>query len=564
MLTDFRPNYRRLLPNDFKVNKVEQLSFDVLVVGSGAAGLRAAISAREKNLQVLVLSKGRPGKGTCTILSGGVFAGPGQETSPDRHIKRTLQAGRGINRSELVRVLAEEASSRLQELMAWGINAQFHDGYLYCKGRPPTWGLEIVRCLLDKNKDLGTRFMNGWVATLVRHSEGTGGAIVYSEKSGRWLAISARAIILATGGAGALFLRHDNPKGMVGAGYCLALEAGAVVQDMEFVQFYPFALAEPGHPPFLISPGLADLGRLMNSTGEDILDKYGIQERPAGERARDRLSQALFTEIYRKGQTVLLDLRALSERDWLVDPFSASTRQLFGERYGARHRPVRVAPITHHSMGGISIDAEGRTSMPGLYAAGEVTGGLHGANRMGGNALTETVVFGARAGENAADWARQSGGAGAEALGCAVEEFTFNGRANRTESDPDELLSRMRRSLWEDGGIIRNKQALTRALETAEVVRAEAEAMSAVDDPRQTQRLIQLRFAAQTAELILEAALRREESRGAHFREDFPVQDDDNWRGHLQVRRAPDGQKLWEFQPSRSDGSLGHDSSGSR
>ncbi len=317
---------------------MEQIFSDVMVVGSGAAGLRAAISAREKNSEVRVISKGKPGKGTCTFRSGGVFAGTPAGTPTDNHLRRTLKAGRGINQRELVEILVEEGPMRIRELMEWGINAELYNGYLFSHGRPPVWGEEIVRCLLKKGESSGIKIFGGLSVTNLKVEQGVVGALVHSADSGKWFAIRANAVILATGGAGGLYLRHDNPQRILGEGYSLALDAGALLQDMEFVQFYPLCLAEPGHPPFLVPPRLVDSGTLLNSSGEEILEKYGIQERPAGERARDRLSQALFNEIYINGKEVRLDLRAISEKVWCADPFFASTLDILGKRYGALQR----------------------------------------------------------------------------------------------------------------------------------------------------------------------------------------------------------------------------------
>ncbi len=168
---------------------------------------------------------------------------------------------------------------------------------------------------------------------------GVGGVEAFSQSSGEWITISGRAIILATGGASALYSRNDNPNRMLGDGYRLGLEAGAVLQGMEFVQFYPLCLSGPGVPPLVIPPKLADHGRLVNDHGEDILEKYSIHERPAGERARDLLSQALFREIARNERTVWLDLRDVSEQEWCDDPFSASVERILGNLYGAK-RPA--------------------------------------------------------------------------------------------------------------------------------------------------------------------------------------------------------------------------------
>ena len=286
---------------------------------------------------------------------------------------------------------------------------------------------------------------------------------------------------------------------------------------------------------------------MYNNQNEDIHEKYGITERPAGERARDRLSQALFRETYREANDVWLDLRGVSDSDWNADPFSASTRTIFGERYGAKHRPVRIAPLAHHVMGGVCTDAVGATSVAGLYAAGEVTGGLHGANRMGGNALTQTVVFGERAGQAAAEWAKAITDKQLEAVSKRLNASGMDSRKGKKKLNTASVLARLRDILWIDGGIIRNKKGLTTVLGEIDTMHQDAAEMPMTGHPRQIQNTLELQFAARTALLILHAALQREESRGAHFREDFPNQDDANWKGHLQVRLSEDGEAIRSF-----------------
>jgi len=532
-----------------KETAMQHLTCDVLVIGSGAAGIRAAIAAREKGVDVMVISKASPGKGTCTILSGGVFAGSRDGESTEKHLEQTLKAGRDINQRELVNILVDEGPARLKELVNWGIEGEFHKGYLFAQGRPTIWGEGIINCLFGKANALEVKFLSGLIVTDLKVEQGAAGVKAFDAKSNEWLAISAKASVLATGGAGALYHRHDNPKRILGDGYCLALKAGAVLQDMEFVQFYPLGLAEPGNPPFLIAPRLADFGKTYNDRNEDIHDKYEITERPAGERARDRLSQALFTEIYRGGNEVWLDLRGVPDAEWKADPFSASTRTIFGGRYGAKHRPVRIAPIAHHVMGGVCSDALGATSIPGLFAAGEVTGGLHGANRMGGNALTQTVVFGARAGQAAADWTEAVSDQQREAVFKMIEARDDDSSEGKEKSNTASVIDLLRNMLWKEGGILRNKLGLSEALSEIKNIHHNAMAVPLTDRPRQIQNVLELRFAALTAQLILEAALRREESRGAHFREDFPKQDDANWKGHLQVKLSEDDEFVWSFQP---------------
>lgn len=522
---------------------MDRFSYDVLILGSGAAGLRAAIASREAGQRACVVSKGAVGKSTCTWVSAGLMAGSSNTATLNSHLERTLLAGRGINQRELTKILVEEAPQRLDELRRWGIHAEFRNGYLFAKGHPPVQGEEIVRCLIDKNRELGTEFLSNTLVTDLVMENGVGAVRALCQSSGEWLVLSARAVILATGGASALYFRHDNPKRMLGDGYRLGLDAGAVLQDMEFVQFYPLCLAGPGFPPFVIPPRLADAGRLLNDRGEDILDKYGIQERPAADRARDLLSQALFTEIYRNGETVWLDLRSLSEEQWREDPFCASIEHILGNRYGARHQPVRVAPAAHHTMGGVKITPGCATSVPGLFAAGEVSGGLHGANRMGGNALTETLVFGAKAGAFAAKWAHGVTGSYEPPL----EQLSDRPDLGSAKLPIVDLQAKLRRVMWDEGGIIRNEKGLTLAVDTVEELREEALGLSIECSSQDLINIIELRSATRIAGLILQGALKRKESRGAHLREDFPKQNDEKWRGHLQVR-VKDGKDAWDFQ----------------
>lgn len=529
---------------------MDQISCDVLVMGTGAAGLRAAIAARMQGLEVCAVSKGGPGKSTCTGFSVGTMRGARIAGSLDDHLRKTLLAGRGINQQDLLQALVQEAPERLDELVDWGIKALFRDGFLFAEGKPPFLGEEIIRTLLRKNRELGTRFMgNLFTAGLVMH-DGGGGLLAWDQSMLRWLVITARALVLATGGAAALYYRHDNPQRMFGDGFRLALEAGALLQDMEFVQFYPVCLAEPGHAPLVIPPRLTNSGQLINDDGEDILVKYAIEERPAAEQARDRLSQALFREIYREGRTVYLDLREITGDKWNIDPYSLSMRPIFENRYRSTERPLRVSPAAHHTMGGVKIDSRGATSVPGLFAAGEVTGGLHGANRLGGNALAETLVFGARAGEAAAEWAAAQRGRDLKSLLAQLEgKLSAWRKTGSIASSAAVQLKDLKRIMWDEAGILRNHEGLVRAREAVQDWYASSvtSSMQGEDDPK---RAIELSSASGVALLIIEGALRRQESRGAHFREDFPEQNDKEWRGHLQVRTTADGDNLWEFEES--------------
>lgn len=532
---------------------MEHLQCDVLVIGSGAAGLRAAIDARLAGFDVAVATKAGPGKGTCTGFSGGMMACSPAKSEFALHRANTLRTGRGINRSNLVSALVDDAPDRLEELIAWGMEGQWHQGYLYAQGQPPVLGSAITKCLVARNISLGTRFLEGLTAQKLMKGQNSVGILAWSPKSDAWYTVTARSVVLATGGAGALFLRHDNPKGMTGDGYALAMDAGVPLEDMEFVQFYPLGLAEPGHGSYLIPPRLADEGRLLNQQGEDILEKHGIEERPVAEKARDRLSRALFIEIVQEGGEVFLDLTALPADRWPQDPFTLSALKILGHRHEALSRPVRIAPMAHHVMGGVVVDENGATPVPGLFAAGEVTGGLHGANRMGGNALTDTLVFGSRAGRSAARWIE------ATTLAADHGELARNLAAARPSSaerqigsTPAVLMEQLQTLLWEKGGILRHADGLSAGLETtAEILARCAPLVSAAGFWRDRQQLVAVQNGARVAQWILGAALKRQESRGAHFREDFPEQDDARWKGNLRVHRE-NGSDVWNFLPTET------------
>ena len=340
------------------------------------------------------------------------------------------------------------------------------------------------------------------------------------------------AAVIAAGGAGGIYQHNDNPPGITGNAHALGLAAGAELRDMEFMQFYPMTINEPGKARLLFEPDEANQGRVLNDKGEDILDKYDITERPAARHARDRTSQALFQEMELEGNEVFIDLTHLDREAWLGHNLSPVRFDLFDRRYDAFGQPIRLSPVAHFSVGGLCINAHGATTVGGLYAAGEAAGGVHGANRMGGNSLAETVVFGHRAGLAAAAWA-EGRGQGREMTKGAPPAQPGDGAI-----DGARLFEDLRQVMWLHAGIRRDAAGLAAGL--ARVLGIKAQAGQGGD------QLVELRLASQTAELIIEAAIRREESRGAHYRVDFPATDDANWRGNLCVQRQGDSLE-WRY-----------------
>ncbi|MDP6603178.1 MAG: FAD-binding protein [Rhodospirillales bacterium] len=522
---------------------------DVWVIGSGAAGLSAAIAARESGLSITVVTKGAPGEHSSTGLSGGGFVGAWGGLSAEEHRMRTLAAGRGLNEPALVEAMVADAPDRFQELLDWGLAVvpTSRPGSLIARGNGPARSEEIIRCLSAKAHAAGVAFLASHVAYALRMQDGAAHCAVFEPASGAWVGLGGRALVMAAGGAGGLYARHDTPARASGDAVSMALGAGALLEDMEFVQFFPLSLAEPELPPAVVPPAVADLGRLVNGHGEDVLAKYGITERPAGRRARDRLSQAMFREIEDEGVAVYADLTGVSEETWCEDPSNAASFEYLGKRCGALERPLRVAPVAHFVMGGLAIDETAATSLPGLFAAGEAAGGVHGANRMGENSLTETVVFGARAGRSAAAWATRRAMPAAREVRNVVGDLTrANGmRGPRTEAAA--LMTELRALMWRTGGIRRDEEGLEAGLAGIAEIRERAARARGHADAHHAVALLEVEMGARTGRLILEAAKRRRESRGAHYRADYP-EIDDAWLGHLTVRQNSEHESIWSFE----------------
>ncbi len=514
---------------------------DILVIGAGAAGLRSAIEAKNLGLDVAILSKTSLGKGCCTSFSGAGFSAALGNLTIDKHYENTLRIGRATNNKKLIKILTNEAPTRIYELKKFGVNIHIGDGIGTCRRKPPGLGLEITLPLLSYAEERGIKsYDHRMVIDILKEDKVVTGAISYNSLNGEVEIFHSKATILATGGGGSLYRNSDNPIHITGDGYVLAANAGATIQDIEFVQFYPLGLVTT----LIVPPSLADDGKIMNKNGEEIPQKYGIKDKPIAVRCRDLLSRAIFLEIKNGlgvNNHVLLDLTELCDEAWNVNFLTRSWKTMLVENFKSYDKPIPIRPVCHHFMGGILINEKCETGVLGLYAAGEVTGGVHGANRMGGNALSDTLVFGKIAGQNAVKFAKNSSfkKVSKEQINKNVKYINFVYRSKGNCNSLKILREKLGELLSESAGIIRNGSMLEKGLIALKKLENHEIPLLTVSTPRDVVKLLELKNGIEVSKMIMLSALQRKESRGAHFREDFPLQND-NWRVNTVIKKIED------------------------
>jgi L-aspartate oxidase len=523
---------------DFKLSELEMYKTDVLVIGSGIAGLYTALKISEHR-DVMLLSKTALTQSNTRYAQGGIAAVTAETDSPELHRQDTLIAGAGICGDDAVEVLVNEGPSCITDLINYGTRFDEEDGVLaltkegahsqrrILHAQGDATGAEIVRalseCALANNRI--TILENHFTFDLVTHQGECVGALV-RKPDGQVVYIRANATVLATGGAGQLYRYTTNPEIATGDGMAMAYRAGAYIKDVEFIQFHPTSLCYPGAPRFLISEAVRGEGAVLrNINGERFMDKY----HPLKELApRDIVARAIVSEMEATGSTfVYLDITHESE-ELIKHRFPNIYKVCL--RYGLDMVTdwIPVAPAAHYIMGGIKTDLHGETATKRLFACGEVScTGVHGANRLASNSLAEALVFGRRIAERIQTLPD---------IGEEIPAVSFSLMRQQTMNNDTvmERKLRLQKLMLTHVGLKRNEKGLTKAVR--ELERYVKAFRMKIEKTEEAEYLNLLTCAC----LVANAALLREESRGGHYREDFPKRDDLVWRKHI-VQSIEDG-----------------------
>ncbi|OLC73244.1 MAG: fumarate reductase/succinate dehydrogenase flavoprotein subunit [Gemmatimonadetes bacterium 13_1_40CM_4_69_8] len=582
---------------------VRSYEHDVLVIGAGGAGLRAAIEAAAHGAKVGLICKSLLGKAHTVMAEGGAAAALGTVVDQDNwrvHFRDTMRGGKMHNNWRMAQIHAQEAPDRIHELEAWGalfdrtadgrINQRPFGGHTYQRLAHvgDRTGLEMIRVLQDKAVHAGVEVhMECTVIKVLVVDERAAGALGYFRETGRFALFRAGAVVLATGGIGKAWQVTSNSWEYTGDGHYLAYDAGAELIDMEFVQFHPTAMVwPPSVRGILVTEGVrGEGGVLRNSQGERFMFRYMPEmfkgdfaateqeadawvtgdrmknRRPPELLTRDVVSKAIVKEIEDGRGTphggVFLDIASKRPADFIKQKLPSMYHQ-FKELADVdiTKDPMEIGPTTHYVMGGVKVDAESQMStVPGLFAAGEVAGGMHGANRLGGNSLSDLLVFGRRAGQHAAELAKRRGRppASPRAAVDAAVQGALAPFERPTGENPFAVQAALQDVMQRKAGIVRDRSGLEQTLAELERLTERARHVGIAGSREYNpgwHTALDLRSLLAVSEMTARAALERTESRGAHTRGDYPASDPKQERRQVVVRRDADRMTVrWEAQP---------------
>jgi succinate dehydrogenase / fumarate reductase flavoprotein subunit len=579
----------------------DTFEFDVLVIGAGGAGLRAAIEASAAGVKVGLVCKSLLGKAHTVMAEGGMAAALANVDDRDNwrvHFSDTMRGGQYVNNWRMAELHAKEAPDRVKELEAWGaVFDRTKDGKILQRNfgghRYPRLahvgdrtGLELIRTLQDHGVHQGIEvFMEHTIVALLKDGDRVAGAFGYDRDRGRFKIFKSRAVVMATGGVGRAFKITSNSWEYTGDGQSLAYHAGAELMDMEFVQFHPTGMVwPPSVMGILVTEGVrGEGGVLKNKEGkrfmfDDIPDNYKNQtadnpeegwcytqgdknaRRPPELLTRDHVARCIMREVKAgRGSPhggVFLDIAWIKER---IPNAAEHIKRKLPSMYhqfmqlanlDITKEPMEIGPTTHYIMGGIRVNGDSQmSSVPGLFAAGEAAAGLHGANRLGGNSLSDLIVFGKRAGEFAAKFAKEKGDVKInmaqveEAEKCALEPFE-RGATSATAAGPYQIQYDLQDMMQNLVGIVRRQQEMETALDSIGKLRERADRV-AVQGHREYNpgwhTALDLKNLLTVSEAITRSAIERKESRGGHFRDDFPNKDAAAGKVNVIVKKNADG-----------------------
>ena len=531
--------------------EIKTISTDVLIIGSGGAGSRAAIEVDDAGLKAIIVSKGLSFRSGCTGMAEGgynaVFKTVDKDDSIDAHIHDTLKGGSYLNDSRLVEILVNESPKRLIDLENYGalfdrqesgeIDQRPFGGQTYrrtCYQGDRT-GAELLNALKEEiiRRDIEC-IEEVMITSLVTQEDQVIGATGLDLKDSSLIYFKAKSVVLASGGAGQLYPVTSNTFQKNGDGFAIAYRAGANLVDMEQIQFHPTGMVAPeSKKGVLVTEAVrAEGGKLLNTEGERFMARYSPEKMELS--TRDVVARSIYQEIIEGRGTenggVYLDISHLDD-DYIDEKLETMVLQFENVGVDIKHGPIEVAPTAHHFMGGLKINTDASTSLKNLFGAGEVCGGVHGANRLGGNALADTQVFGKRAGVSASEAAKQAELKTNEEQ-VKTETSRIEGLIKKGSIKPQEFKNNIKKLMWEKVAIVRDEKTLNEALGELQQMQKDLVNLDVSDKKQYNTDLVTALEVINMVEiciLTVKSAILRRESRGAHFRSDFP-ETKDEWK----------------------------------